>query len=1671
MQKKKLAAMILVAMTTNMVSTPISAHTALQNIKAVTNSEKSSDLESTEGESGMLDGIIKYTSTTGSGVEVEDKDDSELDGDEDSEEIGSDGSEETEGETPEEGESIEDAVLEEAPQVLAGEASVKKFQLYGQDILEDYDDVFKVDLNQISSITNNGGKYGSSTLDKAFDGKLSSHFETGKPNSADFKNEIVVTFDEEETLDRIVYAARRDAGGKGFAKEVEIYSSSTDSENDYSLVCTGKYTGSSNDIVEIKFKPTEFKRLKFVFKNADRDWASASELCFYREDSLIDKMNDLFTDSSKYELNEEYRDEDIIDELERLIENHPFRDMYTDDIKLAKELINDDNAYDGVIEAVTKVSEIALSKNINKYNKEYQISTSEYKKVTNNGGHYGQSVLTKLYDGDKSTHWETGRSNSGAFINEVEFTFNSIQAVERIMFTPRQNGGNKGFPVKYEIYGSLDENSDNYKLVAKGGSTSISGSDFEIIFKETKFKKLKFRFVDAYNGWAALSEISFYAKDEVTREVNSVFTDNLYTKLSEEYNSLDKISELERRVNDHPLKDDYMEIIKAAKYILNGDESVASQTMILSQRGDENVQRDERRQIFAGANIDVTGYYVMPGESIEVYLDADPNGILPQVVFAQVGEVDGAGNHRRSLSVGRNIITAPDGTKPYALYFANKALPSQQTYAPIVKFSGESLNTYPVYIHGKTDPAEYIETVKNHTGPNMTDIAGERYLLSCQISEAKIAYVDRGYSPDKTNDDLVKMISLYDKLAGYDVNDENPIHRPSTALYHYKATNAGGLYACNEHIHYSASSARDMLSGKVTGWGFVHEFGHQIENSDMRLLEVTNNIYSTYVQRNFGGNDTDFVGTQNTVDKYHTYNEGTKGFGGFGVKYDFTYGLFERLLVLNQIFEYFGEDVYPIANRLMRENRDKYMSTGSYQSLITALSEATGYDLSSHFEYYNYPVTDATKAFTSQFKPFDKKIRYIAMADYKKKLANVETFNEATKAVIDDVKRESDGFTLSIGTTDHNDAMTAYEIYRDGEFVGFTRTNSYKDTVDASKEYTYEVVAYDYRANESIKSDSISTNTSYRPELRGFDNVTIAINEEFNPLDHIKAFTYNNEAIDSEKINVIRNTVDNTKNGTYEVKYEVMDREIKAEKTLNVTVVSKYDYLSDNQWTSTKTAWGTPRRNSNLKGRVNGEIKNFEKGFGIHANGEIVYHLGEHKYDNFEAFVGVDMTITSQNNSSIKFKIIADGVTLTETGVIKHADNMAYINVPVKGVNELKIEISDAGNGNTSDHGVIVNPILTTNDSKPVINVEDGVSVKLGESLDDVIGSYSANDIEDGDLTNSITVSGAENVNFNKPGKYEITYSVTDSQGNKVNATRTIYVLNMKDYSYLSDVQRKSVSQSWNTLKIDRAVSGNELRLTGENGSAVTYEKGLGTHAASTIVYDLTDKDYQLFTSYVGVDRAMYNSVGSVIFQVFVDGVKMYDSGLMNSKDKQKFVEVDITNASELKLVVTDSGNGNGSDHADWADAKLYSGASKIDRTELDSLISEVESINRADYTELSVVNLESVKEEVVTALMNGYTQGEIDELFTRLSEAKNNLVERVSLERLELKELLKYADTIEKEMVGTTSHPEVTWSNFETYRNIAREALNDKAKTDDELVSVIFTLNYFIEDLKVKTV
>ena len=158
------------------------------------------------------------------------------------------------------------------------ETRVSKFDVLQSSYLEEYNNSFQLDNAKITSITNNGGHYGSSVISKAIDGKLNTHWETGRSNRVGFVNEVVLTLDEVTILNRIVYGARQDISyGKGFAREFEVYTSLTEQGDDFELVSQGEYQGNTKDIIEIKFNPTKFKRVKFKFKNAVENWASASE--------------------------------------------------------------------------------------------------------------------------------------------------------------------------------------------------------------------------------------------------------------------------------------------------------------------------------------------------------------------------------------------------------------------------------------------------------------------------------------------------------------------------------------------------------------------------------------------------------------------------------------------------------------------------------------------------------------------------------------------------------------------------------------------------------------------------------------------------------------------------------------------------------------------------------------------------------------------------------------------------------------------------------------------------------------------------------------------------------------------------------------------------------------------------------------------------------------------------------------------------------------------------------------------------------------------------------------------------------------------------------------------------------------------------------------------------
>ena len=153
----------------------------------------------------------------------------------------------------------------------------------------------------------------------------------------------------------------------------------------------------------------------------------------------------------------------------------------------------------------------------------------------------------------------------------------------------------------------------------------------------------------------------------------------------------------------------------------------------------------------------------------------------------------------------------------------------------------------------------------------------------------------------------------------------------------------------------------------------------------------------------------------------------------------------------------------------------------------------------------------------------------------------------------------------------------------------------------------------------------------------------------------------------------------------------------------------------------------------------------------------------------------------------------------------------------------------------------------------------------------------------------------------------------------------TISVTAGSTTSYLSDLAYSAVANGWGPVEKDTSngeqAAGDGLPIT-LNG--VVYAKGLGTHAASDVRYTLAGT-CSLFTATVGVDDEV-GANGSVVFQVFTDGTKVYDSGVLTGSSPSAAVSLDVTGKTALQLVVTNGGDNIDFDHADWADAKLTCG-------------------------------------------------------------------------------------------------------------------------------------------------
>ena len=99
------------------------------------------------------------------------------------------------------------------------------------------------------------------------------------------------------------------------------------------------------------------------------------------------------------------------------------------------------------------------------------------------------------------------------------------------------------------------------------------------------------------------------------------------------------------------------------------------------------------------------------------------------------------------------------------------------------------------------------------------------------------------------------------------------------------------------------------------------------------------------------------------------------------------------------------------------------------------------------------------------------------------------------------------------------------------------------------------------------------------------------------------------------------------------------------------------------------------------------------------------------------------------------------------------------------------------------------------------------------------------------------------------------------------------------------------------------------------------FKKGIMTHPpkeGEALGICKLDKKYRRFRSYIFVGAKK----GSVTFRIEADGEEIFNSGEMTGENNPLFVDVDVTDVNELKLIAN-KGKDNFSDHAVWGDPYL----------------------------------------------------------------------------------------------------------------------------------------------------
>ena len=317
---------------------------------------------------------------------------------------------------------------------------------------------------------------------------------------------------------------------------------------------------------------------------------------------------------------------------------------------------------------------------------------------------------------------------------------------------------------------------------------------------------------------------------------------------------------------------------------------------------------------------------------------------------------------------------------------------------------------------------------------------------------------------------------------------------------------------------------------------------------------------------------------------------------------------------------------------------------------------------------------------------------------------------------------------------------------------------------------------------------------------------------------------------------------------------------------------------------------------------------------------------------DLSALAEMDDRITLPSASAYKVKDLwsgeetVTGTSLNSGAISKHGAHMYRVSKVEAGsvdkLGTIKIDMPNTvfSAGETASVDVVVENVgrETMKNVNVAFSAPEGFTVTGGDTID----ALALNEKQT--VTFEVTMPETASNTIAKPADDYILSATAsyrydgDTEDTSKLATKAIKVAvaPQNTVTKLGDHPWLSSTTGWGTIKRNKSIDGNALRLGGE-----TYTSGIGVHAVSDITLYLGGGSYN-FHSFIGVDQEMQVDTSSIEFEVLADGKSIYNSGVMKANERKE-VNLNITDCRVLTLHIGDAGDGIGSDHGDWADATL----------------------------------------------------------------------------------------------------------------------------------------------------